>query len=158
MGVQQIDLIELRQLLNKGWNLTKCAKHFKVSVSAISQAKDKLNFAIVKSVALESAHKVVGKNLNALDQLQSINQKANALLDRAEAANDNITQLSAMKEIRGQLGLQLELFKTLYDLQAVAEFQEAVLFEIGEVSKDVKDKIIARLKDRRALRRAINVN
>ena len=36
---------------------------------------------MVKNVALESAHKVVEKNLNTLDQLQKINTYANELLD-----------------------------------------------------------------------------
>jgi len=39
--------------------------------------------------------------------------------------------LKAMAEIRGQLCLQLDIFKTLNDLQAVAEFQKEVLTIIG---------------------------
>jgi len=66
--------------------------------------------------------------------------------------SDKNTALRACQEIRGQLSLQLDIFKTLYDLQAVAEFQEEVLTVIGEVDQDVKRKIIERLKARRALR------
>lgn len=63
--------------------------------------------------------------------------------------------LKAMAEIRGQLGLQLDLFKTLYDIQAVADFQREVLDIIGEVEPDVRDRIIQRLKEGRALRQAV---
>ena len=49
--------------------------------------------------------------------------------------------LKAMAEIRGQLKLQLEIFQALYDMKAIEEFQQEVLTAIGEVSKDVRDRI-----------------
>jgi hypothetical protein len=52
-----------------------------VTPGAISQAKKELNINVVKSVALENAHRVVDKNLNAVEQLQKINQDANEILD-----------------------------------------------------------------------------
>ena len=66
--------------------------------------------------------------------------------------------LAAMKEIRGQLNLQLEIFKTLYDMEAVAEFQAEVLTIIGEVEPNVRDRIITRLKERQAFRSAVSIN
>ena len=66
--------------------------------------------------------------------------------------------LKAMQEIRGQLGLQLDIFKTLYDVQAVSEFQAEVLSAIGEVSPDVRDRIIQRLKEGRSLRSSLSVH
>ena len=66
--------------------------------------------------------------------------------------------LKAMQEIRGQLGLQLDIFKTLYDVQAVAEFQKEVLSAIGEVSPDVRDRVIKRLKEGKALRRSVELH
>jgi hypothetical protein len=59
--------------------------------------------------------------------------------------------LKAMLEIRGQLNLQLDIFKTLYDLRAMKEFQEEVLAVIGEVDADVRQRIINNLKKRRAI-------
>jgi len=66
--------------------------------------------------------------------------------------------LKAMAEIRGQLSLQLDIFKTLNDLQAVAEFQKEVLTIIGEVSPDVRDSIISRLKEGRAIRQSVEIH
>ena len=66
--------------------------------------------------------------------------------------------LKAMQEIRGQLGLQLDIFKTLYDVQAVADFQKEVLSAIGEVSPDARDRIIKRLKEGKALRRSVELH
>ena len=63
--------------------------------------------------------------------------------------------LRAMAEIRCQLKLQLEIFSTLYDMKAAAEFQEEVLTAIGEVASDVRSKIIHKLNKRQAIRGAI---
>jgi len=66
--------------------------------------------------------------------------------------------IKAMAEIRGQLSLQLDIFKTLYDVQAVADFQQDVLNAIGEVSGDVRNRIVQKLKERRALRNSASIN
>lgn len=60
--------------------------------------------------------------------------------------------LKAMAEIRGQLNLQLEIFKTLYDFQAIAEFQREVLEAIGNASSEIRDKIVHNLQEARAIR------
>jgi len=66
--------------------------------------------------------------------------------------------LKAMQEIRGQLNLQLDLFKTFYDVQAVAEFQQEVLTAIGEVDPNVRARIIERLKEGRIIRRSVELH
>ena len=171
MPSAKIDKVKLSQMLRSGKTQRQCAKLFGVTEGAISQVKKELNIAVVKSVALENAHRVVEKNLDAVEQLRKINDHANSLLDRAmmvsrgESATDPKASeapqeiaLKAMKEIRGQLALQLEIFKTLYDAEANAEFQQEVLTVIGEVSNDVREKIIQRLKERRALRGNAQIN
>jgi hypothetical protein len=66
--------------------------------------------------------------------------------------------LKAMQELRGQLELQLDIFKTLYDIEAVAEFQKEVLAAIAEVTPDIRDQIISRLKERKAIRRSLELH
>jgi hypothetical protein len=187
----KIDKLKLSQLLRSGKSGKECAKVFSVTEGAISQARKELNIAVIKSVALETAHHVVDQNLNAVDQLQKINSYANELLDllmqwnrgdkkalqvlesqvkkvRVRGTEEKITEykfkdprelaLRAMAEIRGQLNLQLEIFKTLYDLEAVAEFQKEVLTAIGEADKDVRDRIVQRLKEGKALRGSISIS
>jgi hypothetical protein len=121
---------------------------------AISQAKKHLNVAVVKNVALENAHRVVNKNLDAVDQLQKINVEANRLLDELEEIPE--LKLKVMAEIRGQLKLQLDIFQALYDLKAVQEFQEEVLSTIGEASPRLRDAIVQKLAERRAIRKSIS--
>ena len=108
---------------------------------------------MVKNVALENAHRVVDKNLNAIDQLYKINEAANKLLDELEEKPD--LKLKAMAEIRNQLRLQLDIFQSLYDMKAVQEFQDEVLTAIGEASPNVRDKIIRSLNEKRAIRSAV---
>ena len=158
MANGKIDKLKLSQLLRSGKSGKYCAKFFSVTEGAISQARKELNIAVVKSVALETAHQVVEKNLNAVDQLLNINRKANILLELAIQAEDHDTTLKAMREIRGQLELQLEIFKTLYDIQAVADFQREVLTAIGEVDSGVRNLIINRLKEGRALRQSVDIH
>ena len=90
-----------------------------------------------------------------MDQLHKINQQANDLLNTLE--KEPSLKIKVMAEIRNQLKLQLEIFKVLYDMEAIAEFQNEVLTIIGECEPDVKTTIINRLKEKRALRSAIRL-
>jgi hypothetical protein len=153
MTQQKIDIVELNRMLTSGKSVKHCAKYFDVTPSAISQSKKNLSAAVVKNVALENAHRVVDKNLNAVDQLQKINIEANRLLDEMEQSPE--LKLKVMAEIRGQLRLQLEIFQTLYDMKAVQEFQAEVLAAIGEASKETRNAIINKLNQKRAIRSVI---
>ena len=81
MSLGKIDKVKLSQMLQAGKPQRACAKVFGVTEGAISQVKKELNLNVVKSVALENAHRVVTKNLNTVEQLQKINDHANELLD-----------------------------------------------------------------------------
>ena len=194
MPKPKIDKVKLSQMLRSGRPQKELAQVFGVSEGAITHAKKALNIQVVRSVGLENAHKVVDKNLDAVSQLQRINEKANAMLEELtgedklidrmvkavqgaltyeadpnkqaeyirrmvkQITQDRFLALKAMQEIRGQLGLQLDIFKTLYDMEAVAEFQREVLTAIGETSPDVRNRIIQSLKEARTLRGSLSVN
>jgi DNA-binding XRE family transcriptional regulator len=66
--------------------------------------------------------------------------------------------LKAMAEIRGQLKLQLEIFQALFSLQAAEEFQNVVLETIAEVDPKVRNEILRRLNDKRAVRSAVRLS
>jgi hypothetical protein len=107
-----------------------------------------------------------------MEQLYRINKQANQILERvtkwiegdeealaALAKRDDLKlrdphdiALKAMAEIRGQLSTQLEMFKTLYSIQAVQEFQRVVLDAVNSVSPDLRDRIVAELNRQRLLR------
>jgi dsDNA-specific endonuclease/ATPase MutS2 len=156
MTEAKIDKVKLSQMLRAGKPQREIAQVFGVTESAVSKAKKELNVNVVKNVALENAHRVVDKNLNAIDQLYKINEAANKLLDELEEKPD--LKLRVMAEIRNQLRLQLDIFQCLYDMKAVQEFQNEVLTAIGEANSDVRDKIIRNLNEKRAIRSAIKLN
>jgi hypothetical protein len=79
---------------------------------------------------------------------------AKAFNNRAGLA-DVILKLAG--EVRQQLGLQLTISRTLVDLRVVKEFQETVLEIIREVSPEAARRIVARLKERRALRPSVDL-
>jgi len=72
---------KLKQLVNDGLNCTRIAKRLGVTKGAVSQRLKALNLAASKEVALVRAADVVRKELNAVEQLQKINDYANELLD-----------------------------------------------------------------------------
>ena len=193
MPAPKIDKIKLNRLLTSGKSQKEAAQVFGVTEGAISKAVKGLNIAVIKNVALESAHKVVDKNLNAVQQLQKINDYANELLDLlmrwnrgdrealqilesqvrkvkrgSKEGSEEVLEykfkdprelaLKAMAEIRGQLSLQLDIFKTLYDVEAIAQFQREVLEAIGEVNPDVRNRIVTRLKEGGALRPSATID
>lgn len=155
MPKPKIDKLNLHRMLSSGKSQKEAAQVFGVTEGAISRAVKTLNIGVVKNVTLESAHKVVEKNLNTLDQLQKINTYANELLDllmlwnkedevaiqilesqvrkvKIGKGEDFVKEfkfkdprelaLKAMAKIRGQRELQLDIFKTLYDVEPAAEF------------------------------------
>ncbi len=73
--------IKLKQLVNEGLNTTQIAKRLGVTKGAVSQRLKALKLAASKEVALVRAADVVRKELNAVEQLQKINDYANELLD-----------------------------------------------------------------------------
>ena len=81
MQAPKIDRVKLSQMLREGKRPAECARFFGVSKAAITKAKKELNISVIKNVALENAHKVVDKNLNAIEQLSKINAAANEILD-----------------------------------------------------------------------------
>ena len=161
MPKPKIDRVKLNQMLCSGKSQKKIAQFFDVTEGAISKAKKELSIAVVKNVSLENAHRVVDKNLNAVDQLQKINDQANKIINDLSESSDRADKeliLKACREVQNQLRLQLEIFQTLYDMKAVQSFQNEVLTAIGEVEPDVRNRIIQRLNEKHAIRRSITVD
>jgi len=188
---RKIPLDQIGRLFAEGKGVSEIAKKAGFTKGAVSKALKRLNINAAKSVTLYHAGEVVKKELNAVEQLQKINNDANELLDllmrwnrgddealqilesqvrkvRVRGSEEDVTEyrfkdprelaLRAMAEIRGQLNLQLEIFKTLYDHQAVAEFQREVLTAIGEAAPEIRNRIIENLKKAGAIRSVIDLD
>jgi predicted transcriptional regulator len=170
MSGHKFSNIELEQLVKEGNGVSEIARKLGVTKGAVSKRLKALKVAITKDITLHHASEIVEKKINAIAQLQKINESANEILSQAmrrlggdkDALGDDGDQtlmnnprqlaLNTMGEIRGQLKLQLEIFKALYDLAAVAEFQKEILTAIEEVAPDVRSRIIHNLQKRRIVR------
>ena len=172
--MKKISNLELEQLVREGNGVSEIARKMGVTKGAISKRLKALKVAITKDITLLHAGEIMAKKLDAIEQLQKINDSANEILSQAMRRlrgekdgsvndgdqtllnNPRELALKAMAEIRGQLKVQLEIFKALYDLAAVAEFQKEVLTSIGEVAPDVRDKILHNLQKTRAIRSTLD--
>ena len=167
MPKPRIDLRKLDQLLRSATPQNEIAKMFDVSPAAVSRAKKRLKNNIIRTVSLEKANKVVESHLDMMGQLKMINQAINEELERAKqsvitangrdrlAFQDIIIKLSA--EIRRQLEAQLKIIEVWHDMKVFSEFQAEVLAVLDEMQPGVRDEIIRRLKERRALRGTVSI-
>jgi len=164
MGVTEGAISKARKELNiavvKNVALENAHKVVERNLDTIEQLK-KINFA-----ANELLDLLMRWNRGDEGALQILESQVKKV--RVKGTEEEVTEykfkdprelaIKAMAEIRGQLSLQLDIFKTLYDVQAVADFQQDVLNAIGEVSTDVRNRIVQKLKERRALRNSASIN
>jgi hypothetical protein len=117
-------------------------------------------------VALEHAGQVVEEKLSATARLERVQRViddelawavAEARHEGADRAGLADVILKLAGEVRQRLGLQLAISRTLVDLRVVKEFQQTVLEIIREVSPETARRIVARLKERRALRPSVDL-
>jgi hypothetical protein len=152
---------DLRAYLDAGHTQAQAARNFGVSEAAIHQRLKRMKRLTSHVIALEHAGTVVDGKLDATARLERIQQVIDEELGwavqqaRQEGADrvalaDVILKLAG--EVRHQLGLQLDISRTLVDLRIVKEFQETVVETIREESPETARRIITRLKERRALR------
>jgi len=161
MATPKVSDADLRGYLDAGHSQAEAARHFEVSEPAIHQRLKRMRRLTSHVVALEKAGEVVDEKLTASARLErvqhvideeltwAVTQARQPGADRG-ALQDAILRL--VGEVRHQLGLQLDISRTLVDLRVVKEFQETVLDAIREESPETARRIVAHLKERRALR------
>ncbi|MGO9314091.1 MAG: hypothetical protein ACLQDI_15325 [Syntrophobacteraceae bacterium] len=106
----RIDNNQLLQLIRNGDTVSEAARKLGVNKATVSVRLKELNVAINRNVAIRAAHKIVDREINALDQLQKINRDANELLDllmrwnRGEDAALQVLESQVRKiKVRGQI-------------------------------------------------------
>jgi hypothetical protein len=161
MPTRRIDPDLLRRFLEADRSQAQAARHFGVSEAAISQQVRKLRLATSKVVALEKAGALVDDKLSASAQLAQVQRIILEQLAWAEAQTqapgvdrpkliDTIVKLTT--EVRQGLALQANLTRMLWDLNLIREFQDVVLEAIRSEAPETARRIVARLKELRALR------
>ena len=182
---------KLLELIDKkSMSQARAAKELGVSRQAVSKRLKEMRGQTTKVVVSKKVEQVVDRKIDAIEQLQKINEYANEILDLLMAWNrgdETALQvlesqvstkkvrvgdqemevrefkfkdprelaLKAMGEIRNQLKLQLEIFQTLFSLQAAKEFEDTVLEVISEIDPNVRNEIICRINKKRSVRSAV---
>lgn len=159
---------QLKRLADQGIGNNEMARQLGVSKGAVSQRMKALRQNLAKYAVLHRAGEIMKKDLNAADQLKKLNDKANALLDMLSAAIEGNEEakakidpkgikpleelsLKAIREIRGQMRLLVDIMRNLYDHEQAAIFQQEVLEVIHSVEPELRNRIVAKLKERRAM-------
>ena len=168
MPAPRLDPTELRRMLDAGTSQAEAARYFGVSASAISQR--------VKSFRREVRHPspgtlgtgatIINGEVSAPDRLafvqRAVDRELEWALDEARQPDADRkglqrTILTLAAEVRQQLALQLQISRAVVDLQVVREFQHTVTEAIAEESPETARRIVSRLKDHRARRRAVGL-
>jgi hypothetical protein len=150
----------LRAYLESGHSQADAARHSGVSEPAIHQRLKRMRYFISRVIALERANDIVEEKLSATAPSSACSGSSTRNSGgrcRKQAKKAVIVRLADVilklaGEVRQQLGLQLAIARTLVDLRVVKEFQETVVEAIREESPGTARRIVARLKERRALR------
>ncbi len=179
MAQRKVSDVQLERLVKEGNGVSAIARILKVSKGTVSRRLKQLNLGIAKNITLHHAGEIVKREIDAATQLLKINDHANELLDllmvcingKEAAKKEALAKLGpmgpgskdpkemalkCMQEIRSQLRLQLEIFQTLFDVKAVADFQREVLEAIADASLEVRDRIIRNLKEKSAIRSTLD--
>lgn len=122
MPSPKIDRVKLNQMLKRGKSQKEIAQVFGVTESAISKAKKELSITVVKNVALENAHRIVDKNLDAVAQLQKINNNANEILDllmRWQRGDDEALQILESQKRSGSGRMKRRSLNTNLKIPAI---------------------------------------
>ena len=126
MAYKTINDRKLLSLIDKdGLTQAEAARKLGVTRQAVSQRLKELRPANAFAVAGTVIRKAVGKKLDIMEQLCLINARTYKILDNVE--DDPALAIRAVGEIRAQLKLQADLFSLLFDMNSVAQFQEAIL-------------------------------
>jgi hypothetical protein len=169
MNQVKIDVKKLEQMLRAGKSQTEAAKFFGVTTGAINQVKQKLMRNIVRTVGLEKAKEVVDCQFDIMGQLKKasrvVNDEIDWLVEVASKADTDAGRVALQEliikhaaEIRKQTDAQMRLFELWTDAKLMAEFQREVLTAMEEMQPGVRDAIIRRLKEKRALRGVVEFN
>ncbi|BDD88011.1 winged helix-turn-helix transcriptional regulator [Desulfofustis limnaeus] len=131
----------------------EAARELGVTKQAVNNRLKQLRGRSTHAIVADRIDSVIDQKIDTWQQLEKVNLKANELLDQAE---DDVQQsVALMKEIREQLKLQMELFKTLWDVKAAMLFQDTVLDVIGRIAPDVRKQILQELNSKSAIRNAV---
>ena len=147
---------ELLRLVDKGGlSQSAAAKQLGVSRQAVSKRLQEVRGRSTRAVVAKQTQKVLQQSFDAVDQLNSINQKTLGLLDEAE--QDGEFSLKVIAELRQQIRLAMEIQERVYSQQAAQEFMAVIVDVLRSVSPDAYKEFRERINSERTLRDAVRI-
>lgn len=164
LSIEQLQAVD--KMIQDGMTTGAIANALNVTPGRISQIKYQLKNGKAQIIQIEKAGEITDKHIDAAEQLSKVNRVANRILDKLtnhiehgdklppENQRKDSMELVARycQEIRAQLSLQMDIYRSLYDIKIMAAFQQSVLEAINEVSPETKDLIVQKLKEARMIR------
>jgi hypothetical protein len=152
----KIDLAQLHKMVAKGKSVRELAKYFNVSISAIFQAKKKINAQVVRGAAI-TAHRIVSRHNDVVSRMQKSLDEYDKdlvrlldLLEQAATVGEKTSVLKVKSEIMDRQGKQIsriiDAMRAMADFRVMATFIGEVLTTIERVNKDEKSRIIRSLE------------
>lgn len=147
---------ELLRLVDKGGlSQSAAAKQLGVSRQAVSKRLQEVRGRSTRAVVAKQTQKVLQQSFDAVDQLNSINQKTLGLLDEAE--QDGEFSLKVIAELRQQIRLAMEIQERVYSQQAAQEFMAVIVDVLRSVSPDAYKEFRERINGERTFRDAVRI-
>jgi transposase len=168
MSVRILNDNKMIALVQAGASPKEIADKMGVGVSAVCKRLKRLKIGMVRDVALRSAAKVVDRGLDAIAQLQKINNSINAELDRIEENANGMTgqereryqeqRLKHVSEIRKQLGLMTDIYQLYANYEEAKAFKQAVFEAIRECAPGAIPAIRQKLREMHAIRSDLDID
>ena len=160
MGKRRIQVEDVQKLVAEGiTSAAEIAKRLGANRSTTWRIMRDLGLARASDLALQEASKFHRRQLDAVAQLARINEAIEKELiwvqkelrdkegdDRRLLQQDQIRHTA---ELRKQLSLALDIYRQIDFAREFEVFKEIVLVELGVCSDELRDRVIARLRERR---------
>ena len=143
---------EFLAMFDTGLTQYQVARELGVSRQAVSKRLIRLRGVSTKIIMARNTEPLVKHQFNAAQQLQDINAKALALLDKAEADEDKEFNLKVLGELRQQLKLAADIQMQLYSAEEARRFMHLLTDILREVDEGAYKRFTKRLHDEAALR------
>lgn len=154
---RKIDAVELQRLKIEEKSNSEIARHFGVSVPAVTQALKRMKTAMAEEIVAtpSKVERITDTGIKMAERYQQIAGAADrVLLDASKGSSpwSRKMVLDACRVIKEQLEFQAKMIDMLHDFNTMQEFQQEVMAVIGEESPDARARILRRLEERRTLR------
>lgn len=163
--------LELGERIREGKTVKEIAAEFGVSPQAVYQRAKQLKMNIGKEIVLNQAAVIVKQEFDAAQQLLKINETSNELLDLlieavqagGEEQKEKLKKLEPLLgekasilealikikgEIRQQLRLVMDIWQKKFEFGQLADFQQAIIEELGKESPALQKRVVERIKSR----------